>query len=568
MDDSFRKKLDEQIANFNRMMLVCNANFKESFAEKSYRLDYVEAGFICLGVTDQEYYYQYLSQIQHDLDCCIRRFLLSGVLLKTLFGEYDKTQFEDDCAVFFPEYAKTTREFEQQMGLEFILKTDNKNIGFRYSDIVSDASVIALLDCIKAHKVDEIMVVDMHYTDHVPYHIPSEGEKKLGIPVRRCCLQDLFLQYSNKNFYDVFIESVKKAIEEYKDFTGITTIPKMTAYALFKFRFVSENNFINYLTMSMQCRSQKQSFCMPHGFTYGYHFLDQSVSKRKYYVDLDKRTQQLLNETSILARVKNNKTYRALVGRSNFARCFLTSEYLYRHYNKKDQFDYVAIVSGYLKSVEQLMFAIADSYSSSKGAYKKYVKKDKKLVTITSPLIEDPDTTMGGLCFFYQNNKDIIAKLSQQQKETFFFCLFCYKDECRNDSFHKHNISDWDRVEYIRSNTFLVYALLLGCCELGNDCDKDLQIATDDRISRIVYQMEDWQHYNLYWRGKEIIPVHGPEYQYYEVDGYGILKGKTLTLDIYHGGLKRSEHIVLLENDLPDAIWYVDITGKRIYLSY
>ena len=70
------------------------------------------------------------------------------------------------------------------------------------------------------------------------------------------------------------------------------------------------------------------------------------------------------------------------------------------YYNNKDQFDYVAIISGYLKSVEQLMFAIADSYSSSQGEYKKYNKKKKMMEIISTPLIDDPDTTMGGLCFF------------------------------------------------------------------------------------------------------------------------------------------------------------------------
>ena len=119
MDNSFRKILDEQIANFNKMMLICYLDFKESFENKTYRMNFTEAGFICFGVTDQEYYYQYTKTIQRDLDCCIRRYLMSGVLLKTLFDEYDKVHFEvDDSVVYLPEYNKTTREFEKQKSLE------------------------------------------------------------------------------------------------------------------------------------------------------------------------------------------------------------------------------------------------------------------------------------------------------------------------------------------------------------------------------------------------------------------------------------------------------------------
>ena len=80
--------------------------------------------------------------------------------------------------------------------------------------------------------------------------------------------------------------------------------------------------------------------------------------------------------------------------------------------------------------------------------------------------------------------------------------------------------------------------------------------------------MEDLRHYSLYWHGKDIVHVHGPALQYYEVDEFGILKDKALTLDIYQDGISRSEHIILSENDLPDAIWYDDIFGNRIYLSY
>ena len=52
------------------------------------------------------------------------------------------------------------------------------------------------------------------------------------------------------------------------------------------------------------------------------------------------------------------KRYLALCGKEDFAHSFITSEYLYQTLRGNNEFDYTAIVSGYLKSVEQLLFRI------------------------------------------------------------------------------------------------------------------------------------------------------------------------------------------------------------------
>src|SRR5690606_5199181 len=55
----------------------------------------------------------------------------------------------------------------------------------------------------------------------------------------------------------------------------------------------------------------------------------------------------------------------AFVGFTDFARSYLTSEYLYRYFEGNSLFDYTPIVSGYIKSIEQLLHVICTRYRNS-----------------------------------------------------------------------------------------------------------------------------------------------------------------------------------------------------------
>ncbi len=55
------------------------------------------------------------------------------------------------------------------------------------------------------------------------------------------------------------------------------------------------------------------------------------------------------------------KLYFALVGKEEYAKCFVTSEYMFQIFNGGGGFEYTTIVCGYLKSIEQLAKKLLDT---------------------------------------------------------------------------------------------------------------------------------------------------------------------------------------------------------------
>lgn len=63
-------------------------------------------------------------------------------------------------------------------------------------------------------------------------------------------------------------------------------------------------------------------------------------------------------EIKLLDFFFNNKIYSALCGDEDFAKSFLTAEHLYRQANANSTIDYSIILTGYLKSLEQLLYLL------------------------------------------------------------------------------------------------------------------------------------------------------------------------------------------------------------------
>ena len=309
--------------------------------------------------------------------------------------------------------------------------------------------------------------------------------------------------------YTKFISFLKSTILELQEYLGVVTIPRLTPSLLFGFRYEVEQALLEHISELESKRSIWKS-CISTGHdNFAYCVLDESTKNNAHYADLEKRSIAFLYNTHVLKRYQTKRYYRALIGRANFARCLITSEYLFRNYGKSDQFDYTAVASGYLKSVEQLMFCLALFFidkTRSDGKYYQIAprtgRKENTIDFITDNLNAGRvDTTLGALCFFFKNNRDTIT-INGPYKETLINCLFCYADECRNDSFHKHNIDEWSRVEAIRKNTFLMYIMLLGGCQLPNNDSEilsKLRFATDDRLSRIYHQLTTHDTIDFMW---------------------------------------------------------------------
>lgn len=543
-----------------------------------------KSGFPFLHLTSKEYYLQQF--FEERLESFIRYTLIKNVLGSLLVNKGYKFKFLEPSYDGFKPNIWSNEECEQNIGFEFIEAKIDKKIGFRYTALpVVKKYRDKLSDIIQKEGIDEIVIIDWSLNDS--FQRLDTSPYYPGINIRHEGIKDFFNDYLDEDLYVRFIQYLKDTVLEFQEYIGVVSIPRLTSPLLFKFRFEVEYNIISHLQQLEDLRSHYQNTHLNHQLQYAYKFIDPKNNDNNNYRNLEKRSLALLFNTKALKLYKVNKLYQVMIGRGSFARCLATSEYLYKNYGKSDLFDYTAVVSGYLKSVEQLMYSIALfslDRKNRKGEYYQIAPKigdKKKTIDFTSENMKTGliDTTLGSLCFFFKNNSDLI-NIGGQYKKTLINCCFCYSEECRNDSFHKHNIDQWSRVETIRNNTFYMYLILLGCCKLGDnykEAKEQLQVATDDRLSRIYYQLitHDTLDYFVQFNNGKTYEICRPrEEEYPSFDEYGLLKNKELKLECereeYSSLYDGTDFIIISDENMPIRIWYKDEDdySKNHYFEY
>ena len=182
------------------------------------------------------------------------------------------------------------------------------------------------------------------------------------------------------------------------------------------------------------------------------------------------------------------KLYKSLVGNSLFADSFISSEWYYDTHMATSGIEQTAIIAGYLKSVEQLLYAIVKmsigqgreikknwSYKSnddhSKNTNNNFEKQDEvKRVEFTEDAVEsgEADITMGSLKEYLTRYKDLwdANKYVQQMVQKQLARYIKYQ---RNDHLHKDNVYTKEEIDEVRDKTFQMYYLLLGACLIPED---------------------------------------------------------------------------------------------------
>ena len=129
---------------------------------------------------------------------------------------------------------------------------------------------------------------------------------------------------------------------------------------------------------------------------------------------------------------------------------------------KNDLLDKTYVITGYLKSIEQLLFAVIGSMGAS-HTIGISSPDGIKMVTVDSP--EFFKATLGNMVYFLKNinNRDVYhSGISKTSISGISLIINKWVQSERNGFFHKHNMSSIEKVNEIRSNTFLLYYLILG----------------------------------------------------------------------------------------------------------
>ena len=171
------------------------------------------------------------------------------------------------------------------------------------------------------------------------------------------------------------------------------------------------------------------------------------------------------NFKQILDVYLNRKRYKLLMGNNDFAKSFLTSEWLYKKYVFMSEMDNTFIVSGYLKSIEQLLWDII--FIVGQG-------RQVRDVVISEENEEQIDRTLGSLEHFITNYSNDDLMESFFGGSTHFVMRYLrtqlsdWREKYRNGYFHKHVLEDKAKIEAIRDETFFLYMLILGTIALDD----------------------------------------------------------------------------------------------------
>ena len=221
-----------------------------------------------------------------------------------------------------------------------------------------------------------------------------------------------------------------------------------------------------------------------------------------------------------------NGLYKTMVGSETYAESFITSEWLYYSLKGKENFDYTAIVSGYLKSIEQLLYKLVmlnidnncvislkrDNETKQKVVnnciivyeirnHKKKIVKEGWEKWLKYPYIdfcekqkEYMDSSIGIFEFFLRNNPHIF--IDPNLAKVICDMVSCFRTECRNGYFHTHNLHDTSIVDKTRENAILLYAILVGCIKQTKVKKDKLGISVEDEFDSICKEIRKIRHYS------------------------------------------------------------------------
>lgn len=460
------------------------------------------------------------------LEGCTRVFLINPILDK-LFAHLN-ISCDWRFGNTFAKFTCSNKEYENDAYLEFIIQQDQKKVGFRYTPLCYGDSERELMNrdwnylynnkpimgFDKFRTIDEVWSIDWSGAnpDELASFQVSLSSKERSHAITA---QDFFLQYFTQEEYEDFISLLKQAVGQAHQYVGLKTIPLLSPNNLLAFKDIvlldfEEQSVQNLVYMFSNVTSAPTSVLLSHD-------------------DI-----KAINNAFFGCEYRN-----AIKGHSDFAKSFITSEYLFRTISPDLVIDYTSVVVGYLKSVEQLLYLIyISAFNGRKGMYywdseRNYNSYCSSLRNHNKPIpkmrpenIEpnpystgksrynyyhkkrtgDKAPEFGDLIWFLRHNQEFwgtaLWNVSDSGKEYIFSCLDDYRNYCRNQHFHKDNIwsANYQVVLQIRNNTFVCLYYLLGALNLlDKNVSKQAQLGIDSYSFNYLYQEVFHHRKRLFW---------------------------------------------------------------------
>ena len=446
-----------------------------------------KSGFYLLN---QQCENEYVIREEAFFEGCTRVFLINPImkLLLDYHGIKNDWRFGDT----FENFTITNREYENGNFIEFIATIDGKRVGIRYTPsqyssteylfMKRDADYLFKDQEIPGfefiNKIDELWFLDWNV-------IPGDKSFDSHLNINRSntkviSVEQFFSKCFSLSVYEIFVKKTKEAVSKAKDIIALKAFPLLLPNNILKFKEVA-----------------LQVFDVDHVKNLHYSF-GQSHEKE---IGLSTEDIGVLNLYFFEKKYRN-----AIIGNSSFAESFITSEYLFRMMKQNVCIDYTAIVVGYLKAVEQLLYLIyvsafqghkeldywdtchkVDHFNLNDSKYRinpynvkdKEKKQEKYTHAKTKP-------ELGELIRFLRYFESI-WRVSESGKEYIISCLEDFRKYCRNSHFHKENItkSQYKKVNTIRNNACVCIYYLIGGFEIYSP-----NSSVEDRLGIVDYSFD------------------------------------------------------------------------------
>lgn len=164
-----------------------------------------------------------------------------------------------------------------------------------------------------------------------------------------------------------------------------------------------------------------------------------NVKNKTYYINSQEEIRKLSKQ------FLDQRVYMVLLGNRDFSESIITAEWLLDSMRKAHAVDLTVIGTGYFKAAEQLLF---------------------DLVKLQDPSFSK-DSTLGDYATFFKNNEFSMLRndVHWSTRKYTIESIYAYA-KLRNGYFHKDNIHDINVIKNIRTATFILAFLLLGCSNL------------------------------------------------------------------------------------------------------
>ena len=435
-----------------------------------------KAGGFPVFFDDQTYNEQ--SFFEEIIENAIWRMLVNDVLKDMLCEEYCLQKgISVEWEEMHPQITSSCVEkIEEKYPLEFIVISDGKRTGYRYTNCYwfEDEMEKVFSD----YNLDNLRIIDFSSEKTSSFMHPLMVSPRYSSLVDIISLQDFFTEFFSKNEYDIYISGVQTAVSESYKYVGFQSVSNLTPQHL--------PFFINGVFKNLSAsKLSSQTYTI--------------IKKGKLKSDI----KNILNDRNNRFTAKDyiefdrlfykEKRYLALCGKEDFAHSFITSEYLYQTLRGNNEFDYTAIVSGYLKSVEQLLFRIEKFLLNNLPSEQLYIKSSRydkkkknefeddwkgrskrhvKFKPVNQRYFDTTFAPLANLIGDYESGWSI----SDGARSLIIAYLHIYCSECRNEHFHKDNINNLQEVDIIRKNTILLFYYVLGGFRFFDNKSKDYQV--------------------------------------------------------------------------------------------